>query len=169
MPCLDLLPSLPLDSDLSQFDTKIFHPNISSQTGAICLDILKADGGSWSPVYTLKTAMLSLQALLQSPEPKDPQDAEVAKLFMSQPAEFDKTARQWTRLYAGGTGGEANGSSGASATAAAPKEEPLPPGIKKDSVQRLCDMGFSRADVIRALVKAGGKEDVAVEALLTGM
>ena len=24
-----------------KFDTKIWHPNISSQTGAICLDILK--------------------------------------------------------------------------------------------------------------------------------
>ena len=46
------------------------HPNISSATGAICLDILKDE---WSPALTLKTALLSLQALLASPAPDDPQ------------------------------------------------------------------------------------------------
>ena len=52
------------------------HPNVSSQNGAICLDILK---DQWTPALTLKTAMLSLQALLSSPEPNDPQDAIVAR------------------------------------------------------------------------------------------
>ncbi|KAL5979023.1 Ubiquitin-conjugating enzyme E2 27 [Asimina triloba] len=52
------------------------HPNISSQNGAICLDILK---DQWSPALTLKTALLSLQALLSAPEPDDPQDAVVAQ------------------------------------------------------------------------------------------
>jgi len=46
------------------------HPNVSSANGAICLDILK---DQWSPALTLKTALLSLQALLSSPEPDDPQ------------------------------------------------------------------------------------------------
>ena len=46
------------------------HPNVSSANGAICLDILK---DQWSPALTLKTALLSLQALLASPVPDDPQ------------------------------------------------------------------------------------------------
>ena len=61
-----------------KFDTKIWHPNISSQTGAICLDILKNE---WTPALTIRTALISLQALLCSPEPDDPQDAEVAKQY----------------------------------------------------------------------------------------
>lgn len=52
------------------------HPNISSQSGAICLDVLK---DQWSPALTLKTALVSVQALLSAPEPKDPQDAVVAE------------------------------------------------------------------------------------------
>lgn len=61
-----------------KFDTKIWHPNISSQTGAICLDILKNE---WTPALTIRTALISLQALLCAPEPDDPQDAEVARMY----------------------------------------------------------------------------------------
>ena len=49
-----------------QFDTKIWHPNMSSQTGAICLDILKDE---WTPALSIRTALLSIQALLTAPEP----------------------------------------------------------------------------------------------------
>ena len=63
-----------------KFDTKIWHPNVSSVTGAICLDILKNE---WTPALTIRTALLSLQALLCSPEADDPQDAEVANQYKS--------------------------------------------------------------------------------------
>ena len=49
-----------------QFDTKIWHPNMSSQTGAICLDILKDE---WTPALSIRTALLSIQALLTAAEP----------------------------------------------------------------------------------------------------
>ncbi|THU68126.1 hypothetical protein C4D60_Mb08t00600 [Musa balbisiana] len=55
------------------------HPNISSQHGAICLDIQK---DQWSPAFTLKIALLSPQALLSAPEPDDPKDAVVAQQYL---------------------------------------------------------------------------------------
>ncbi|KAK5135965.1 hypothetical protein LTR08_004423 [Meristemomyces frigidus] len=81
-----------------RFVTKIWHPNVSSQTGAICLDTL---AGAWSPVLTLKSALISLQSLLSSPEPKDPQDAEVASMLLTRPDEFAHVAREWAQRYAG--------------------------------------------------------------------
>jgi ubiquitin-conjugating enzyme (huntingtin interacting protein 2) len=80
-----------------KFDTKIWHPNISSQTGAICLDILKNE---WTPALTIRTALISLQALLCSPEPDDPQDAEVARMYKTDMNLFNFTAKQWTTNYA---------------------------------------------------------------------
>ena len=61
-----------------RFTTKIWHPNVSSANGAICLDILKNE---WTPALTIRTALISLQALLCAPEPDDPQDAQVAGMY----------------------------------------------------------------------------------------
>ena len=46
-------------------------------------------------------ALISCQALLESPEPKDPQDGEVAKMMLQQPEEHLQKARQWAVRYAG--------------------------------------------------------------------
>ena len=39
---------------------------------------------------TLKSSLISLQSLLQSPEPSDPQDAEVAKHYLSNKSDLKK-------------------------------------------------------------------------------
>lgn len=83
------------------FTTKLWHPNVSSQTGTICLDILK---DQWAASLTLRTVLLSIQALLCTPEPKDPQDAVVAKQYMTSPPLFKETAKFWTQHFAKGPG-----------------------------------------------------------------
>ena len=100
-----------------KFETKVYHPNVSSQTvspaipstlqrleanagrqGVICLDTL---GTAWSPVLTIKSALLSLQSLLSTPEPKDPQDAQVAEMLLKNPNEFKRVATEWAVKFAG--------------------------------------------------------------------
>ena len=107
-----------------KFDTKIWHPNISSVTGAICLDILKNE---WTPALTIRTALISLQALMCTPVPEDPQDAEVAKMYKTDINNFNKTAKMWTENYA--------------------------KNIAEKKIKEIMDMGFSEEDAKLALQK----------------
>lgn len=130
----------PFEPPKMKFLTRMWHPNVSSQTGAICLDILK---DKWSPALTIKTALVSLQALLSCPEPDDPQDAEVANMFKSDRAKFDETAAQWTTTYA----------------------------KKKDDTDKLTyltGMGFPQDQCRKALDANGGDQSAALESLLSG-
>merc|ERR1712212_924542 len=88
----------PFNPPKVKFTTKIWHPNISSVTGAICLDILK---DQWAAAMTLRTVLLSIQALLASPEPDDPQDAVVARQYQESFAVYKATAQHWSHVYAG--------------------------------------------------------------------
>ena len=130
----------PFEPPKMKFETRMWHPNVSSQTGAICLDILK---DKWSPALTVKTALVSLQALLSAPEPDDPQDAEVANMYKSDRQKFDRTAAEWTATYA----------------------------KKKDDTQKLAyltGMGFPEAKCRSALNANGGDQQLALESLLNG-
>jgi ubiquitin-conjugating enzyme (huntingtin interacting protein 2) len=143
-----------------KFLTKVYHPNISSASGAICLDILK---DAWTPVLTLKSTLISLQSLLCSPEPSDPQDAEVAKHYMASRAGFDDTARYWTHIYAGGPeprrGGQAVGPDkgesapkvAGEAEAAAAMDEIAMAGLERAHVEQFESLGFERAKVVRVV------------------
>ncbi|KAL9111109.1 MAG: hypothetical protein Q9227_004372 [Pyrenula ochraceoflavens] len=112
----------PFRPPVMKFKTKIWHPNVSSETGAICLDTLST---GWSPVFTIKSALLSLQSLLSTPEPKDPQDAVVAGMMIKNPKEFERVARDWAVKYAGAPRdhvGEGSGNATKESIEAAEKE-----------------------------------------------
>lgn len=165
-----------------RFLTRIWHPNVSSQTGAICLDTL---GAAWSPVLTLKSALISLQSLLSSPEPKDPQDAEVASMLISRPEEFAHVAREWAIRFAeapkaqAGSGRTGAGSSGGLDEQALKERKKADDkekkrkeeqrlreayhGYNRNMIDRFGEMGFPVERVVAAfeyvgIDKAGGEE-----------
>ncbi|KAJ5134692.1 hypothetical protein N7526_006057 [Penicillium atrosanguineum] len=124
----------PFRPPLMKFETKVWHPNISSQTGAICLDTL---GTAWSPVLTT------------------PQDAEVATMMLQAPQEFERVARQWAVTYAGAPStGTGSGNTGGANNAqlSAPKDDIARyGGYNRDLVSRFTDMGFDLEQVVSAL------------------
>eukprot|EP00933_Yihiella_yeosuensis_P037463 TRINITY_DN31406_c0_g1_i1.p1 TRINITY_DN31406_c0_g1~~TRINITY_DN31406_c0_g1_i1.p1 ORF type:complete len:203 (+),score=38.49 TRINITY_DN31406_c0_g1_i1:179-787(+) len=139
---IEIPPDYPYSPPKMKFDTKIWHPNISSQTGAICLDVL---GKEWSPALTIRTALLSIQALLSAPEPDDPQDAEVAEMFKHNKELFAQTAKYWAETFAS----EKQSS-------------------HDDKIQTIVDMGFTQEQAKAALEKHNWDETYALNSLFEG-
>lgn len=136
--------SYPFSPPKVQFTTKIWHPNISSQTGVICLDILK---DQWAAAMTLRTVLLSIQALLSAAEPDDPQDAIVAKEYKENPQQFKTTAAHWAQAYAN-----------------APRKE----GSQESAmIQQMLSMGFDEQTSRNALSNKGWNVEMAIESLLS--
>lgn len=88
--------SYPMEAPKVRFLTKVYHPNID-RIGRICLDILK---DKWSPALQIRSVLLSIQALLSAPNLDDPLRADVADVFTKNLDLAQKTARDWTRMYA---------------------------------------------------------------------
>jgi len=77
-----------------RFETPCFHPNVS-QAGDICLDILR---NKWSPAYSVKTILVSIQSLLGDPNPSSPLNELAAQLW----ANKDEYARHVLQKYQDG-------------------------------------------------------------------
>mgnify|MGYP001996116090 FL=1 len=73
----------PFKAPTVKFETPCFHPNVD-QYGNICLDILKE---KWSPVYNVRTILLSIQSLLGEPNNDSPLNVAAAQLWAS-PEEY---------------------------------------------------------------------------------
>ena len=137
-----IIPSeYPFKPPKMKFDTKIWHPNISSVTGAICLDILKNE---WTPALTIRTALISLQALMCEPVPDDPQDAVVAKQYMSDINLFNATAKHWVEEYAN------------------------PDRNLQKKIKELVDMGFNEQQAKTALKQNDEDVEKAINSLVGG-
>ena len=78
-----------------RFITRIWHPNISSDTGQICLDLL---GYNWVPALYIELLLLSIQVLLSSPNFDEPLDDMVAQL--GDHKVYEEKARLSTSVYA---------------------------------------------------------------------
>jgi ubiquitin-conjugating enzyme E2 M len=89
-------PHYPHSPPKVECNTRIYHPNIDFE-GKVCLNILRKD---WTPVLDINTVIYGLVFLFYEPNPDDPLNVEVAKLFREDVGQFE---RQVMRSLRGGT------------------------------------------------------------------
>ena len=77
--------------------TRIYHPNIKTDTGEMCAAILYDD---WGPTLNVTHCLDTIINMLKCPNPDSPLEEEIAKCLREKPKEFAKKARQWTKDYA---------------------------------------------------------------------
>jgi ubiquitin-conjugating enzyme (huntingtin interacting protein 2) len=128
--------------------------------------------------------MISLQSLLSSPEPKDPQDAVVANEMIKNPKEYERHAKEWAVKYAGAPKsfiGESSGGATDQDIEAAEKEAQeretqaniaVYDGYNKELIDRFVNMGFDLERVVEAFNYVGidrnGGQDYELEEAYMG-
>ena len=90
----------PFSPPRARFITPIYHCNVSAD-GDLNLDV----AGTWSPALGIRTLLLSIMAILTSPDPNDACCAaigreELGKVYRNDRAAYHMTAREWTQEHA---------------------------------------------------------------------
>ncbi|XP_052069832.1 ubiquitin-conjugating enzyme E2-17 kDa-like isoform X1 [Mytilus californianus] len=92
---LDFTTDFPFKPPKILFQTKIYHPNVT-EDGKICADFLT----EWKPSFSIGYILQAIQSLLLFPNADNPAAPEVAKEFLDNKEQFEKTAVEWTKSYA---------------------------------------------------------------------
>ena len=81
-----------------KFSTRIYPPNIDSN-GNPCIEMI--GHSQWSPAFTISKVLLSLCSLLgDPPNTDDPLVSEIARIYKTDRAKYNESAKEWTRKYA---------------------------------------------------------------------
>lgn len=79
------------------FLTRIYHPNISIETGFVCMEILET---SWKPIYNVNKVLSEIVGLLKNPTCVKYLEPIVAYSIRNNMGLFLKKAKDWTVKYA---------------------------------------------------------------------
>ncbi|KAH7709662.1 ubiquitin-conjugating enzyme E2 K, partial [Aphelenchoides avenae] len=135
--------SYPFKPPKVYFKTSIWHPNVCPRTGLVWIDAL---GDGWTVALTLRTILISVRALLSTPETRNWINHGAARQHVRQREAYEATAKFWAQYFAN-----------------VPRETQDRDMCKK--VLDLEKMGANRKDTILALSNAGWDVEQATEML----
>ena len=94
---IDFSDNYPFKCPKMQFVTKIYHPNIKTETGEICADAIK---NSWVPTMNAQYIIKMMLELIENPNSENPMEAEIARVMMTDKEQFKINAQEYTTKYA---------------------------------------------------------------------
>ena len=94
---LDIPIEYPSSPPTATFKTRIFHPNVAEETGAVCLETLKRD---WDPNLSLKDILITISCLLIQPNPDSALNQKAGALIQEDYDAFARQAKLMTRIHA---------------------------------------------------------------------
>ncbi|KAF7690790.1 Ubiquitin-conjugating enzyme E2 1 [Cucumispora dikerogammari] len=87
---LEFTDNYPYNPPTIRFICNMFHPNIYTD-GRLCLDILS---NKWTPTYDVFSILMSIQSLLNDPNPDSPANIEAAEVFLKSKVIFEKKVKE---------------------------------------------------------------------------
>uniref|UniRef100_A0A7E4V698 UBC core domain-containing protein n=1 Tax=Panagrellus redivivus TaxID=6233 RepID=A0A7E4V698_PANRE len=87
----------PFTSPSLHFRTRIFHPNINCETGAVYVNCI---ANNWNVTTSIRDILQDLYQGLCSPNPFNCLSPEASALFKRDPVEFEALAKKYTETYA---------------------------------------------------------------------
>eukprot|EP01023_Acetabularia_acetabulum_P000505 TRINITY_DN10195_c0_g1_i2.p1 TRINITY_DN10195_c0_g1~~TRINITY_DN10195_c0_g1_i2.p1 ORF type:complete len:180 (+),score=11.32 TRINITY_DN10195_c0_g1_i2:82-540(+) len=95
---MDIPSDYPMEPPTAKFITKVFHPNVHTKTGEICLDILKRN---WTPAWTILAVCQAILVLLMEPAPDSPLNCDAGNMLRyGDERGYNSMARMYTKEYA---------------------------------------------------------------------
>jgi ubiquitin-protein ligase len=83
----------PINAPYAHFITNIFHVNISSNGGSICLDMLK-DKSKWSPLNSFDTIVQNILLLFDEPNNASPYNGEASRIWVQCEKAFNQAVHK---------------------------------------------------------------------------
>mmetsp|Transcript_15105 Transcript_15105/g.42608 ORF Transcript_15105/g.42608 Transcript_15105/m.42608 type:complete len:137 (-) Transcript_15105:321-731(-) len=93
---LDFPTQYPFKPPIIKFHTKVYHPSVNTTSGEVCA----AAVGQWSPTLTARHCLMVVFSMLQSPDTDHPLEEEIAQQLQTNPKQFEKTAKKFTKDFA---------------------------------------------------------------------
>eukprot|EP00611_Tribonema_gayanum_P024374 TRINITY_DN535_c0_g1_i1.p1 TRINITY_DN535_c0_g1~~TRINITY_DN535_c0_g1_i1.p1 ORF type:complete len:148 (+),score=56.28 TRINITY_DN535_c0_g1_i1:164-607(+) len=94
---IEISPEYPFKAPKVKFLTRIYHPNIRTEGGEICADILN---DNWGPTLNLSHVLNTLRQMLLEPSAESPLEPDIARQLAEDKAQFLKTAAKYTADFA---------------------------------------------------------------------
>lgn len=95
---LDIPTNYPTAPPTATFRTRLWHPNIDENTGAVCVETLKRD---WSSSLKLRDVLVTISCLLIQPNPASALNEAAGKLASEDWDGFCRRAKLMTQIHAG--------------------------------------------------------------------